>query len=171
MRDAGRPCRSLRRVLATLAAAAVVSAWPTVGAAAKDAPPWGGAAEATPVYRGQKVVFDVTTGTLAGLNSLLDRAGYLSQMNGDDPFDTRIVIVLHGDAIPFFAARNYAQYRALMQRAYAATLGNIIEFRMCKAAARLRGLEPRDIHGFVTMVPMAEAEIARLQQEGYAYLR
>jgi len=134
--------------------------------------PWGHATEITPVYQGQKVVFDVTADNLASLNSVLDRAGYLSQMNGDDPFAVRIVLVVHGDAIPFFAIKNYSKYQTLMRRAYSASLGNIIEFRICKPAARLRGLKPSDIHGFVTMVPMAEAEIARLQQEeGFAYMR
>lgn len=161
----------MKRIISILAMAAMLAAWPLTGGAADATAPWGSATEATPLYHGQKVVFDVTAGTLAGLNSVLDRAGYLSQMNGDDLFDTRIVIVLHGDAIPFFAVKNYAKYRPLMQRAYSASLGHIVEFRMCKAAAKLRGLQARDIHGFVTMVPMAEAEIARLQQEeGFAYL-
>lgn len=150
----------------------MLAAWPLTGGAADAPAPWGSATEAARTYHGQKVVFDVTAGTLDGLNSVLDRAGFLSQMNGDDPFETKIVIVLHGDAIPFFASRNYAKYKKLMQRAHGASLGNIIEFRMCQAAARLRGLQPKDIHGFVTMVPMAEAEIARLQrEEGFAYLR
>lgn len=134
--------------------------------------PWGRAAEITPAYQGQKVVFDVTADKLAGLNRVLDRVGYLSQMNGDDPLAVRIVLVIHDDAIPFFARKNYSRYQTLMQRAYSASLGNIIEFRMCKAAARLRGLQSSDIHGFITMVPMAEAEIARLQrEEGFAYMR
>lgn len=30
---------------------------------------------------------------------------------------------------------------------------------------------PSDVHGFVQMVPMADAEIVRLQKEGYAYMR
>jgi intracellular sulfur oxidation DsrE/DsrF family protein len=42
---------------------------------------------------------------------------------------------------------------------------------MCLANARLLNYEPSDIHGFVTMVPMADAEIVRLQHEGYAYMR
>ena len=33
-------------------------------------------------------------------------------------------------------------------------------------------MEPEDIHGFVKLVPMADAEIVRLQREdGYAYMR
>jgi intracellular sulfur oxidation DsrE/DsrF family protein len=43
---------------------------------------------------------------------------------------------------------------------------------MCKVAAQGHGFKPEDIHGFVTMVPMADAELVRLQQEeGYAYMR
>jgi intracellular sulfur oxidation DsrE/DsrF family protein len=30
---------------------------------------------------------------------------------------------------------------------------------------------PKDIHGFVSMVPMGDAEIIRLQQQGYGYMR
>jgi intracellular sulfur oxidation DsrE/DsrF family protein len=51
-------------------------------------------------------------------------------------------------------------------------VGNVVEYRICRAAARLQGVQPKDIHGFVKMVPMADAEIARLQQEeGFAYLQ
>jgi hypothetical protein len=43
---------------------------------------------------------------------------------------------------------------------------------MCRAAAQLQGFKPADIHGFVRMVPMADAEIVRLQQEeDFAYMR
>jgi intracellular sulfur oxidation DsrE/DsrF family protein len=43
---------------------------------------------------------------------------------------------------------------------------------MCKVAARGHGFEPEDIHGFVELVPMADAEIIRLQQEeGHVYMR
>ena len=43
---------------------------------------------------------------------------------------------------------------------------------MCRVAAQGRGFEPDEIHGFVSMVPMADAEIIRLQQEeGYVFMR
>ena len=162
----------MRQQLSALLAVAMLTALPLATFAADASSPWGGASQSSPRYHGQKVVFDVSAGTPAELGSVLDRVGYLSQMNGDDPLETRIIVILHGRAIPFFASRNYTQYKELMQRAYSATLGNIIEFRMCQASARLQGLLPQDIHGFVTMVPMAEAEIARLQlTEGFAYMR
>jgi len=79
--------------------------------------------------------------------------------------------VLHGDEIGFFAIRNYAKYRDLMLRAQSLTVGGIIDIRMCKVAARRRGFEPSDIHGFVAMVPMADAEIIDLQKQGFAYMQ
>jgi uncharacterized protein len=141
-------------------------------AIAVDSAPWGGATEIRQTYSGQKVVYDARSGSVAELTSVLDRAGYLSRLNAANLFDTKIVIVLHGDTVPFFAIRNYAEHKALMQRAQSLSLGDVVEFRMCMAAARLQGFKPEDIHGFVKMVPMADAEIVRLQQEeGFAYMR
>lgn len=134
--------------------------------------PWGTAAVIEQVYRGQKVVFDTTAGSPAGLASTLDRASFLSMLNGADPLENRIVIVLHGGAIPFFAIKNHAKNKDLMQRAQSLSVGDVVEYRMCRAAARMQGFNPEDIHGFVKMVPMADAEIVRLQQEeGFAYMR
>ncbi len=142
----------------------------TVTAYAAEAP-WGHARALEKEYSKQKVVYDVTAGSVAGLSSVLDRASLLSQLNGADPFDSKIVLVVHGDALPFFAIKNTAQYRALMARAYSLSVGGVIDFRLCRAAARLAGFQPQDFHGFITPVPMADAEIVELQQQGYAYMR
>ena len=134
--------------------------------------PWGSAPVIKQAYSKQKVVFDTTAGSTDGLTSVLDRASFLSILNGADPLDNRIVIVLHGEAIPFFAIRNYAKNKDLMHRAQSLSVGDVVEYRMCQAAAQLQGLKPEDIHGFVKMVPMADAEIVRLQQEeGFAYMQ
>lgn len=134
--------------------------------------PWGSAPVIEQAYSKQKVVFDTTSGTTAGLTSVLDRASFLSILNGADPLDNKIVIVLHGGAIPFFAIKNYAKNKDLMHRAQSLSVGDVVEYRMCRAAAQLQGLKPGDIHGFVKMVPMADAEIVRLQQEeGFAHMK
>lgn len=150
-------------VLITLIFTLPVTAAPTA--------PWGSAKELDTQYAKQKVVYDTAVGSVAELTSVLDRASYLSTLNGADPFDNKIVIVLHGPEIAFFAIKNFAKHKALMTRAQSLSVGGIIEFRMCKIAAKGRGFEPGDIHGFVTMVPMGDAEIVRLQQEGYGYMR
>ncbi|MBT9568439.1 MAG: DsrE family protein [Thiobacillus sp.] len=133
--------------------------------------PWGTAKVTNTQYSKQKVVYDTAVKSVAALTSVMDRASYLSVLNGADPFDNKIVIVLHGDEIPFFGLKNFPKYKELMTRAQSLTVGGIIEFRMCKIAAEGHGFKPEDIHGFVTMVPMGDAEIVRLQHEGYAYMR
>jgi len=154
-------------LLGTLAGATAVRA---AGGEAPNAP-WGTAKAPTIHYRPHHVLYDLTAGDEASVRNILDRASYLSKLYNADPFDSSIVIIIHGDAIKFFATRNYPRYRRLMQRAHALSIGTTIHFRMCKAAAARQGLHPKDIHGFVTMVPMADAEITRLElEQGYAYM-
>lgn len=151
---------------------AIVSILPIFNPAlANEMAPWGHATVTETVYEKQKVVFDLDSGSEEHLTNLLDRTAFLRTVNGSDPFDNHIVVVIHGDAIPLFAIHNTEQYLELMKQAHSQTLGGSIEFRMCKAAARMVGLEAEDIHGFITMVPMADAEIIRLQMDGYAYMR
>ena len=133
--------------------------------------PWDTAPVITKEYSKQKVVYDVAVSNVAALTSVLDRASHVSLLNGADPFDNKIVIVLHGNEIPFFAIKNFAKYKDLMTRAQSLSVGGIIEFRMCRLAAQGQGFKATDIHGFVTMVPMADAEIIDLQSKGYAYMR
>jgi len=138
--------------------------------AAPDAP-WGRGKAIEKEYSKQKVVYDVAVGSPAALTGVLDRASFLSTLNGADPFDSKIVIVLHGNEIPFFAIKNLAKNKALMERAQSLSVGGVVEFRMCRVAARGHGFQPEDIHGFVTIVPMADAEIIELQHKGFAYTK
>jgi len=101
---------------------------------------------------------------------MLSRLGLLYKLQGSDMLDSSIVVVIHGDAIPFFAINRLSRHKNLMYRAHSLTVGSSIEFRMCSAAAKLLNYEAQDIHGFVKMVPMADAEIVRLQHDGYAYM-
>ena len=156
------------RTLASLALA--IALLPGLTATAAETP-WGHAHAVKQAYAKQKIVYDVTVDSESAMRSVISRAMLLADLNGSDPFDSKVVIVLHGNEIPFFAIKNYPKYRELMQRAQSATLSGVIEFRMCRLAAEFHGFNPEDIHGFVTLVPMADAEIVRLQQEGYAYMR
>ncbi len=151
--------------------ALVLSALICVSARAGDEAPWGRAKPIEQVYAKHKVVYDVAVDSVKRLENVLDRASYLSLLYEADPFDSKIVLVLHGDEIPLFAMRNFERHRELMRRAQSLTVGGVIEFRMCRIAAKRRGVEPNDVHGFVSIVPMADAEIVKLQAEGYAYLQ
>ncbi len=134
--------------------------------------PWGAAALEAIDYAPQKVVYDVAQGDLERFERILDRVSFLNNVYGADPFDASIVLVLHGDEIGFFAIENYGEYSELMHRAQSLTLSGPIQFRMCQVAAHERGFAPEDVHGFVDMVPMADAEIIRLQQEeGHVFMQ
>lgn len=134
--------------------------------------PWGSAQVQERDYEPQKVVYDVAVSSRKAFERVLDRASYLSQLYHADPFAASIVLVLHGNEIPFFAKSNYLKYKELMTRAQSLMLGDVIDIRMCKIAAQGHGFKPEDIHGFVSMVPMADAEIIRLQRkEDYAYMQ
>lgn len=134
--------------------------------------PWG-RAELMPIdYQPQRVVYDVAAKSEERFQRLLDRVSYLNTLYNADPFSASIVVVLHGDEIGFFAVAKFAEYEDLVRRAHSLTLNGPIEFRVCAAAARDRGFEPGDLHGFLTVVPMADAEIIRLQtEEDYAYMQ
>ena len=140
--------------------------------AQETAAPWGRAEAEHSEYAPQKVVYDVAVKTRDALENVLDRVSFLNNQYGADPFDAAIVVVLHGGEIPMFAIENLARDRDLMERAQSLTVAGPIQFRMCTVAARAHGYAPEDIHGFVRMVPMADAEIVKLQREqGYAYMR
>lgn len=143
-----------------------------LGAAVAADAPWGKASPSDTSYAPQKVVYDVAVAERAALEGVLDRVSYLNNLYGADPFRASIVVVLHGDEIPFFAIANLSENEELMRRAQSLTLAGPIDFRMCTQAAQAHGLEPEEIHGFVKMVPMADAELVALQREdGYAYMR
>lgn len=134
--------------------------------------PWGQANVEAIDYAPHRVVYDVAVPNAAAFALVLDRASYLNNIYHADPFDASIILVLHGDEIPLFGIANWERHQELMQRAQSLTLAGPVEFRMCRIAAMGHGLEPDEIHGFVKVVPMADAEIVRLQQEeGYAYMR
>lgn len=141
-------------------------------ASSADTTPWGRAELQEIEYAPQKVVYNVAVSSVERFSHVLDVVSYLNNVYQADPFDASIVLVLHGSEIPLFAVKNLDKYRDLVLRAQSLTVAGPVEFRMCKVAAQGHGLLPEDIHGFVRMVPMADAEIIRLQQEeGYAYMR
>jgi intracellular sulfur oxidation DsrE/DsrF family protein len=127
------------------------------------------AATAEPAaYAPARVVYDVSSSNPKALQNILDRVSMLQNLYGSDPFEASIVIVLHEGAIPKFSRRGDVQLR---DRARSLALGEIIRFRLCAASAKMQGYAAKDFEEFIAMVPMADAEIVKLQQAGYAYLR
>jgi intracellular sulfur oxidation DsrE/DsrF family protein len=128
-------------------------------------------AEEQITYAPSKVVYDISTPDPEALGLIFDRVNMLQNIYQNDSFEASIVLVIHEDAIPLFGANDKTMQPELMQRARSLSLGEIIKFRVCKASAAMQGFKKNDLQDFIVMVPMADAEIVKLQQEGYAYLR
>jgi len=134
--------------------------------------PWGIAAAPLAGYAPQKVVYDISVDTPEELGQILDRMSALNIEYGSDPYDAAIIAVLQGPEMRFFDTRRFPEYEKLVRQAQELTTSGVIEFRMCQRAARLMDIQPEHVHGFIELVPMADAEIIRLQQEeGYAYMK
>jgi hypothetical protein len=145
---------------------------PTVIASDAANSPWGVARVTETEYKPQKVVYDVNADTVELFEGVLSRASYLSTITGADPFDQSIVLVLHGPEIALFGIKNHGKHKELMQRAHSLVDSEVLTIRMCKVAAEAMGYQPEDIHGFVDIIPMGDAEIIRLQnEEDHAYMQ
>lgn len=122
-------------------------------------------------YKPAKVVYDLTSGDPGELANVLARVSILQDLYGADPFDAAIIIMIHGPSVAQFVGENADKNAANMRRARDLTLGGVIRFAMCKMSANFQGYKDEQIQDFVTLVPMADAELVRLQNRGYAYLR
>ncbi|WP_019626744.1 DsrE family protein [Thioalkalivibrio sp. ALJT] len=166
-----RTKRPLTHVLLILLTSVALLGAPIVSSADADMP-WGSAEKMDRQYEPRKVVYDVYTRNAAReLDMVLDRVSMLNNVYNADPFESHIVMVLHGAEVPLFTREKFEEHEELMRRARSLTQAGNIEFRMCEASARLRGIELPDIHGFVNVVPMADAEIIELQHEGYQLMQ
>lgn len=122
-------------------------------------------------YLPARVVYDLRSGNIKHIQNILDRASMLQNLYGGDPFDASIIIVIHDSAIPQFIKSKQPGHRALAARAQNLMMSEIIEYRVCRASARLQGYDDKDFPDYLKLVPMADAEIISLQQQGYAYMR
>ena len=119
-------------------------------------------------YNPAKVVYDLSSADPAKLGNILDRVSLLQKIYNNDSFEASIIVVVHEGAIPLFKINAQEE---LMRRARSLSVGEIIKFKVCKASARMQKIAEKQLRNFVSMVPMADAEIIKLQQAGYAYLR
>lgn len=125
-------------------------------------------------YQPSRVVYDVSSPDPGALGNILDRVGMLQKIYNNDSFEASIVLVIHEGAIALFknsSFNNDKLQQSLMTRARSLAMGEIIKFRICAASARMQEISVDHLEDFVAMVPMADAEIIKLQQDGYSYLR
>lgn len=79
----------------------------------------------------------------------------------------KVVVVSHGPEIVVWDKKNYAKYKEIVDRA-ASFASQGIKFEVCRNAAHAQGLEPDDLHGFITVVPAGPYALAYWQAKGYS---
>lgn len=122
-------------------------------------------------YAPAKVVYDLSSPDPEVLSHLLDRVSLLQNLYGNDPLEASIIVIAHEGAIPLLSNRNTSAHSELLHRAASLSMGEVIAFQVCRTSARMQGFGEREFPAFVSLVPMADAELVKLQQAGYAYLR
>lgn len=79
----------------------------------------------------------------------------------------KVVVVSHGPEVVVWDKRNYAKYKDIVDRA-ASLAQQGVRFEVCRNAAKALGLEPKDLHGFITVVPAGPYALAYWQAKGYS---
>lgn len=77
-----------------------------------------------------------------------------------------VVIVSHGPEIVVWDRKNYGKYKEIVDRA-ASFAAQGVKFEVCRNAAKAQGLEPDDLHGFITVVPAGPHALAYWGAKGY----
>jgi len=79
----------------------------------------------------------------------------------------KIVIVSHGPEIVVWDKRNYAKYKDIVDRA-ASLAEQGVQFEVCNNAAKALHLEPKNLYGFITVIPAGPYALAYWQAKGYS---
>lgn len=140
----------------------------------QDASKSTGAEVIYPHYPSVKVVYDFYFDHPDKINSGLYWIRSLIQPLMDSPYNEapemmNIVVVIHGTEIVTLAKKNYQKYKEAVERMrYYHQLG--VQFHICGLAMHDFDYTPQDMQDFVKIVPSAFADLAGLQQEGYALI-
>jgi intracellular sulfur oxidation DsrE/DsrF family protein len=116
--------------------------------------------------REEKVIYHVTDASLAGM-ALTNVRNYLKASP-----KAKIVVVANGSGIDFLLEgaknSNGNPYDAAIEELAA---HGKVDFRVCANTLEMRGIDKRKVLPDAKIVPSGVVEAARLQLEGYAYLK
>lgn len=116
-----------------------------------------------------RAVLDISVHTIEELRVVLDRAEQLAMAPRPEGQEDRVVLVLHGPEVEFFAIANYGEYRDIVDQAARLDAFDVVDVRICDTMLGEYGLGPDDIPSFIERVPFGPGEVERLRREGYVY--
>ncbi len=78
-----------------------------------------------------------------------------------------VEVLANSEAVPFYIEASHNRYLAPMTEL--AKLG--VHFAVCNNSIQKFGIEPKQLAGFVEIVPVGVLEIIHKQADGYAYIK
>ena len=115
------------------------------------------------------VVLDVSVHSLDELRVLLDRAEELAARPQPQGEKARVVLVLHGPEVEFFAISNYSRYKDIVDQAARLDAFDVVDVKICQSMLERLNVGQDDIPAFIEQVPFGPGEVERLVREGYVY--
>lgn len=113
---------------------------------------------------------DISLHSVEELQLLFNRVEQLvdrPRSQGEEPL---VSLVLHGPEVEFFALKNYAQYRDVVDRAAKLAALGAVDISICRTRMREYGIEPEQVPSFLRQVPFGPAEVERLLEQGFVYM-
>ncbi len=118
-----------------------------------------------------KLYFDVHGHSSDEFSALLDRAHAIyNETPTTERAALEVVLVLHGPDIDFFAEKNYAKYRDIVDLSAKLDAFGVFDFKMCAASAASLGLAESEVPPFIEFVLYGPEEIERLEAAGFVQI-
>ncbi len=168
--------RWTQKILLTAGLASLLVAAPLANAAGKEAP-YGTAKFASykdiNSIKQLKVVWDFDFADPKAVGMVFNNlAALLRAVNDYGPKEIdpiKVVIVSHGPEVVVWDRRNYAKFKNIVDRA-ASFAQEGVHFEVCRNDAKALHLEPKDLYGFITVIPAGPYALAYWQAKGYALM-
>lgn len=115
---------------------------------------------------GNKVLYHVNLGNEQATDALRNIGNHLAV----DP-TAKIVVVTHSKGVDFLLEGAEDENKNPYSGTVAKLAAKGVEFRVCQITLERRKIDPKKVIPEAKLVPSGVAEVTRLQQQGYAYLK
>ncbi|MEE9423287.1 MAG: DsrE family protein [Gammaproteobacteria bacterium] len=120
-----------------------------------------------PVPNRSHYVADISVHTEGELTVLFDRIEELLERPRNDQESALVSLVLHGPEVEYFALKNYAKYKSLVDRAAKLDALGAVDISICQTMMQNYGVSSDEVPAFLEQVPYGPDEVQRLVNEGY----
>lgn len=115
---------------------------------------------------GNKVLYHLNLGNEQSMDALRNISNHLAV----DP-SAKIVVVTHSKGVDFLLEGAEDENKNPFAGTVTKLAAKGVEFRVCKITLERRKIDPKKLVPEAKLVPSGVAEVAKLQHEGYAYLK